>query len=139
MNAEDFYVTGADLVGGPMDETPYVTEDFANQRIRAAFAAGEESRERRLFDELDQSLHGVVANLNDTLGYATADAETLWEDDLPDDWTIWDLYQRFGWHGLVAVAAEKRGVEPIAPIRENEKYQAPLEALRAAASKGQSR
>lgn len=51
--------------------------------------------------------------LNDTFGYAHADAEEFTDEDMP---TIVRLYEEYGRAGLIYWAAEKRGYDPQIPV-----------------------
>lgn len=71
-------------------------------------------------------LHWIVPNLNDTFGYACADAEKI---SVGDGELLAKFWRQYGWHGLVAVAAVQRGKDPIPPVAEHPKYQEALKAL----------
>jgi len=63
----------------------------------------------------DDSTVKILANMNDTFYYATADNECIDPQEIS---TVVDLYQRYGFDGIVAWAAKKRNQKP---IYENEK------------------
>ena len=65
--------------------------------------------------------------MNDTFAYACSDGEELPLDDLP---TVLQLWREFKWSGLIAWAAQRRGIEPIGPHR-GEQYRAAVRHLRA--------
>jgi len=53
---------------------------------------------------------GLLLNVNDTFAFACADAELVaWEDMVE----VYDLYNRYGYHGIVAWVARKRNMRPI--------------------------
>ena len=66
---------------------------------------------------LSHELHEITVNLNDTFDYATADAETLAASEI-----IADFYGQWGWYGLVALCAVKRGTDPIGPVVTDPRY-----------------
>lgn len=57
--------------------------------------------------------------MNDVFGYACADGEALPIEDLS---IVIQLWRKFKWAGLFAWAAQRRGIDPIAPLCD-EKYQ----------------
>ena len=64
-----------------------------------------------------EHLHAVVVNLNDTFGYAMADAERIeWDVEVAE------FYERFGWFGLVALTAVHRSSSPVPRIATNLMY-----------------
>ncbi len=67
----------------------------------------------------------VFPNLNDTFAYACSDTEQLpvGEGEIMAKW-----WRRHGWHGLVALAACKRGAHPLAAHR-TDSYWAALRDL----------
>jgi hypothetical protein len=68
----------------------------------------------------------LLPNLNDTFGYACADTEQIavGEGEIMARW-----WMRHGWQGLVAIAAMKRGKQPIPPVAEDTAYQAAVADL----------
>lgn len=64
--------------------------------------------------------------MNDTFAYACSDGEDVDTDELP---LVCDMYERFGYHGLIAFAAKKRGKSPIGP-HKTEKYKEAVEYLK---------
>jgi hypothetical protein len=68
---------------------------------------------------LEDHLLFVAPNLNDTFAYACADTE-----DLAACEQLADAYREHGWHIFVALAAYKRGVEPLQQIADTPEYAA---------------
>lgn len=85
-----------------------------------------DSIKRQALIDLFGVLHEISPNLNDTFAYACADIEAL---PVGDGEQLADFYLEHGWEGLVAVAAMKRGLLPIAPVAESEAYQRAWKAL----------
>lgn len=91
---------------------------------------------RVLLDADGEPLHlglrdGAVVmflNFSDTFGYASADAERVTLDDLPE---IARLWQQHGYYGTVAWAAQKRREEPVKEIRYDALYLAAKADVRA--------
>lgn len=71
-------------------------------------------------EDYDGWFHAAV-NVNDTFYYASADAEDLAPGKAA---IVRDYYERYGWGGVVAWAAIKRGQEPLPPLRTPEYHQA---------------
>lgn len=66
------------------------------------------------FDE-DEMPPGLWLNMNDTFGYACADAELVPPDAIP---TVYALWKRHGWEGVAWWVWRQRGTPPIPPVRE---------------------
>ena len=79
-----------------------------------------------LVDFLDANAF-LLPNFSDTFGYASADTEQIevGEGEIMAKW-----WRRHGWYGLVALAAYKRGAEPVREIREDSRYQAAMADLK---------
>ncbi len=61
-----------------------------------------------LYKMLNASAFHVTLNMNDTFGWATADAEDIAVEDIPK---LVDVYQKFGHAGVDAFAALQRGYD----------------------------
>lgn len=84
-------------------KTPSITEMIdVLRRANVLFAA-------------DEAGPGLVLNMNDTFGYATADGEVITEKDVPAVYALWRI---FSWDGVAWWVWCKRGQEPIPSIRD---------------------
>jgi hypothetical protein len=72
----------------------------------------------------DNRFHAAV-NCGDTFFYATADAEDITPGQAEQ---VRDFYERYGWAGVVAWVAKKRGIEPLKYFQD-EKYDAAMAEL----------
>lgn len=74
-------------------------------------------------EDWDNGFHAAV-NCNDTFYYACADAEGLAPGEA---YKVRDFYERYGWAGVVAWAAKKRGAEPLKELQDDKYSEAMAE------------
>lgn len=74
-------------------------------------------------DDMECPEPGLWLPMNDTFGYATADAEHIESSDVP---TVYALWRVFGWQGAVWWVMQRRQQEPIREVQ-----QAVIKALKA--------
>lgn len=65
-------------------------------------------------------IHFILPNFNDTFSYACADTEQI---SVGDGQVLADFWRKYGWHGLLAIAAVKRKRDPLPEVAKSEKYQ----------------
>lgn len=68
-----------------------------------------------LYDTNAEMPPGLWLNMNDSFGYATADAEEITFDDIP---TVYALWRTFGWEGVVWWVWQRRKQAPIAEVQQ---------------------
>jgi len=73
----------------------------------------------------DQGGLRTYINLNDTFGYACADAEGINIEEVP---VFHKIFMKYGWDGAVAWASKKRNAMPIPPLI-TDKFKTALEEL----------
>lgn len=81
------------------------------------------------YDELDDQYHTDATYpyllCNDTFGYACADAESIWPEDYKK---VKQIYEKYGYSGIVAMVSIKRNIEPIQEWQDEE-YKKALEEI----------
>ena len=90
-----------------------------------AAAASPAAAQDEISEMLDH-IHFVMPNLNDTFHYACADTEQIEAGEGPVMAAWW---RRHRWHGLVALAAWRRGRHPLPEITADARYRAAVADL----------
>lgn len=75
---------------------------------------------------LQETCFTVRVNCNDTFGYACADSEDIDVEDLP---IMLELYQKFGWEGVIALCSKIRKCDPLSEVR-NDKFKEAQEYIK---------